>query len=93
MHENATVPPSRWADGVARWTGRVLFASAVWIAIALIIRPFARGFVETVTRWTDVLSLPHPTLFSLVLVIILTSAVMRRQRQPSGSSCWSGCFQ
>ena len=80
VHENATVPPSRWADGVARWTGRVLFASAVWIAIALIIRPFARGFVETVTRWTDVLSLPHPTLFSLVLVIILTSAVMRRQR-------------
>ncbi|PWD50128.1 lysine--tRNA ligase [Serinibacter arcticus] len=72
--------PGPWAEGVARWTGRVLVAGSLWIVLALIVRPFARGVVDTATAWVDVLSLPHPSLFSLVLVVIVASAVMRRQR-------------
>ncbi|PFG19243.1 bifunctional lysylphosphatidylglycerol synthetase/lysine--tRNA ligase LysX [Serinibacter salmoneus] len=69
-----------WPQQVARWTGRLLMAVAVWQLIALIIRPFARGFVDTVTSWLDVVGLPHPTPFSVVLTALIGSAVLRRQR-------------
>lgn len=73
-------PAGRWAEGVARWAPRILVVAACWQLLILIFRPLGRE----VARWAEVplalLSLPHPTVFSVVLTLIIAGAMGRRLR-------------
>lgn len=74
-----SAPP--WAEAVASWTGRIVQAVAFWLVLALILLLFAPGFVRTVSDWLAVLNLPtFPSVFSVVLVGVIASGLLRRQR-------------
>lgn len=74
-----SAPP--WAETVASWAGRIVQAVAFWLVLALILLLFAPGFVRTVSDWLAVLNIPtFPSVFSVVLVGVIASGLLRRQR-------------
>jgi lysyl-tRNA synthetase, class II len=74
-----SAPP--WAEAVASWTGRIVQAIAFWLVLALVLHLFVPGFVRTVSDWLAVLNVPtFPSLFSVVLVGVIASGLLRRQR-------------
>ncbi|MHA7135494.1 bifunctional lysylphosphatidylglycerol synthetase/lysine--tRNA ligase LysX [Oerskovia turbata] len=74
-------PAPPWAEAVASWTGRIVQAVAFWLVLALIMLLFAPGVVRTVSDWLAVLNIPtYPSVFSVVLVGVIASGLLRRQR-------------
>ncbi|MFF3066507.1 bifunctional lysylphosphatidylglycerol synthetase/lysine--tRNA ligase LysX [Oerskovia sp. NPDC057915] len=74
-----SAPP--WAETVASWAGRIVQAVAFWLVLALVLLLFAPGFVRTVSDWLAVLNIPtFPSVFSVVLVGVIASGLLRRQR-------------
>ncbi|TNC17955.1 bifunctional lysylphosphatidylglycerol synthetase/lysine--tRNA ligase LysX [Georgenia sp. 311] len=70
-----------WADGVARVTGRVVQAYAVWLVVGLVLQLVAPDAVHTLSGWLSVLNVPsQPGFFSVVLVIVVASGLLRRLR-------------
>lgn len=76
------VTPGRpWARTVARLTGRVVQAVAIWLLVGLLLLPFAPGVVHDVGRWLSVLNVPsQPSFFTVILVGVVASGLLRRLR-------------
>lgn len=77
------VRPTRWEERVASGAGRVAAAISIWLVIAILLTPlpFARGAVETISSVLGVTNLPTtPSPFSVVLVAVVASGLLRRQR-------------
>lgn len=73
-------PPSPWAEGVAVWTGRVLVVASLVMLVSFLLRPAAPRLTRAIDMALGFVSLPHPTLFSVVLTAVIAGAVMRRLR-------------
>ncbi|WP_313555707.1 bifunctional lysylphosphatidylglycerol synthetase/lysine--tRNA ligase LysX [Miniimonas arenae] len=73
-------PPSPWAEGVAVWTGRVLVVASLVMLVSFLLRPAAPRLTRAIDMTLGFVSLPHPTLFSVVLTAVIAGAVMRRLR-------------
>ncbi len=72
---------SPWAETVARWGGRILQVYAVWLLVALILRPVAHHAERPVAEVLSVTNVPsYPSLFSAVVVGLVASGFLRRQR-------------
>lgn len=80
----APAPPavaSPWAETVARWGGRILQVYAVWLLVALILRPVAHHAERPVAEVLSVTNVPsYPSLFSAVVVGLVASGFLRRRR-------------
>ncbi|MGO1340668.1 MAG: bifunctional lysylphosphatidylglycerol synthetase/lysine--tRNA ligase LysX, partial [Cellulosimicrobium funkei] len=80
----APAPPavaSPWAETVARWGGRILEVYAVWLLVALILRPVAHHAERPVAEVLSVTNVPsYPSLFSAVVVGLVASGFLRRRR-------------
>ena len=70
-----------WAEGVARWGGWLLQAYAVWLVLALLLRPVARHAERPVADILSITNVPsYPSLFSAVVVGLVASGFLRRRR-------------
>ncbi len=77
----APVIADRRADAIATVAGRVVQGAAFWQVAAILALPFAPGVVHTVGRVLSVLNVPtQPAFFSLVLIIMTASGLLRRLR-------------
>lgn len=77
LHHHRPAP----ADGVARWTGRIVQAYAVWLVVATLLVPLHLPVVRTIARLLSVTNVPtFPSVFSAVLVAVVASGLVRGQR-------------
>lgn len=77
----ATPAAPAWARTVARVTGRVVQAAALWQLVGLVLLLVDPGTVREVGQVLSVTNLPtQPGLFAAVLVGVVASGVLRRLR-------------